>query len=87
MAERGRACAPLTVRGFDACVDSRLNKTDEYRERYTAVRRVLLSYQFRGRWFTRAISKGLSAIIDKRKEVSIVDLAINLLVTFFQIGF
>lgn len=40
MAERGRACALLTVRGFDACVDSRLNKTDEYRERYTAVRQL-----------------------------------------------
>lgn len=44
MAERGRACALLTVR--DACVDSRLNKTDEYRERCMAGPLGLLSYQF-----------------------------------------
>lgn len=46
MAERSRACALLTVRGFDACVDSRLNKTDEYRERYTTVRQVYCSINF-----------------------------------------
>lgn len=56
---RAPARAVLTLRGFDAFVDSRLHGTDEYQERYTELfvkaPPELLSFQFRGRRFVSCI--------------------------------